>query len=71
MGTREKAAEKFERWRECRSLLEKRTRVLQKEMDDFLAGERAMPTDLLADVLELQKKCTALFEQVVKALGTP
>ena len=69
MGTKEKAAEKFERWRECRSLLEKRTRVLQKEMDEFLAGKRAMPSDLLADVLQLQKKCTALFEQVVKALG--
>lgn len=71
MGTREEAAEKFEKWRECRSLLEKKTRVFQKEMDAFLAGERAMPTDLLADVLELQKKCTALFEQVVKALGAP
>lgn len=71
MGTREKAAEKFDRWRECRSLLEKKTRVLQKQMDEFLAGGRPMPTDLLADVLEMQKKCTALFEQVVKALGSP
>jgi hypothetical protein len=71
MGTKENAAEKFEKWRECRSLLEKRTRVLQKEMDEFLAGDRAMPTDLLTEVLDLQKKCTALFEQVVKSLGTP
>lgn len=70
MGSKEKAAEKFERWRECRSLLDKKTRVLQKEMDEFLAGQKAMPADLLAEVLELQKKCIALFEQVVKALGT-
>jgi hypothetical protein len=71
MGTMEEAAEKFERWRECRSLLEKKTRVLQKEMDEFLAGKRAMPTDLLADVLELQKKSVALFKQVVKSMSTP
>jgi hypothetical protein len=66
MGTREKAAEKFEKWRECRALLEKKSRILQKEMDEFLAGERAMPTDLLSEVLALQKKCVALFEQLVK-----
>jgi hypothetical protein len=71
MGTREEAAEKFEAWRGCRSLLEKKTRVLQKEMDEFLAGKRAMPTDLLAEVLELQKKCVALFKQLVKAMSTP
>lgn len=66
MGTKEEAAEKFERWRECSSILRKQTRVLMKEMDEFLAGRAPMPTDLLDDVLELQKRCLALFKQVVK-----
>lgn len=71
MGNRDQAAEKFERWRECRSLLDQKTRVLQKEMDEFLAGNRAMPADLLAEVLELQKQSIALFKQLVKAINTP
>lgn len=71
MDTNARAAEKFEEWRKCRSLLEQRTRALQNEMDEFLAGNRAMPSDLLAEVLELQKSCVALFKQLVKALGTP
>lgn len=66
MTTRDEAAETFERWRECRLVLDEKTRVLQAEMDAFLAGQQAMPTDLLEDVLELQKRCVALFEQVVK-----
>ena len=68
MGTREQAAEKFEKWRECRSLLDQQTAILQKAMDEYLAGNTAMPTDLLADVLELQKNCVALFKQLVRAL---
>ena len=71
MANRDEAAEKFERWRECRSLLDQKTRVLQEEMDEFLAGNRPMPADLLGEVLELQKQSTALLKQLVNALNTP
>ncbi len=69
MGTRDEAAEKFEEWRACRSVLDRQTRVLQNQMDSFLAGKGAMPSDLLDEVLELQKKCVALFKQLVKTMG--
>jgi hypothetical protein len=71
MGSTEQAREKFERWQECRSILDKQTRILQKDMRDFLAGKSPMPTDLLAEVLELQKKCVALFDEVCKAMKKP
>jgi hypothetical protein len=71
MDPTEKARENFDKWQECRSVLDKQTRVLQKDMRDFLAGNSPMPTDLLAEVLDLQKKCVAMFDEVVKAMNKP
>jgi hypothetical protein len=67
MDTKQQAAEMFERWMECRSILEQKTNELQKEMDAFVAGDSAMPSELLDEILELQKECVDLFSDVVKA----
>jgi hypothetical protein len=71
MGAKDKEAEAFERWQECRARLDQRTIALQTEMAEYLAGHTPMPTDLLDEVRILQKKCQALFEALLKAMNTP
>lgn len=71
MGPTQNAREKFKSWQECRSVLDRQTLMLQNEMREFLAGKSSMPTDLLAEVLELQKKCLSLFDDLVKAMNKP
>jgi hypothetical protein len=67
----DEARAKFERWKECRALLDQQTSALQTQMRQYMAGTQPMPSDLLDEVLLLQKRCIALFEDVVKAMNTP
>jgi hypothetical protein len=71
MSTNDKASAKFDEWQACRALLDRRTQALQQEMGEYLAGRSPMPADLSDEVLQLQKKCLALFQDVVKALNSP
>jgi hypothetical protein len=71
MRTGDQAGKKFEKWQQCRSDLDKKTRLVQQEMSDYLAGNGSVPSDLLAEVLDLQRKCLVLFEDVVKAMNKP
>jgi hypothetical protein len=71
MSANDKASAKFDEWQACRALLDRKTQALQQQMAEYLAGKGPMPADLSDEVLQLQKKCLKLFNDVVKALNSP
>jgi hypothetical protein len=71
MSANDKASAKFDEWQACRSVLDTKSQALQQEMAEYLAGRSPMPADMLEEVLELQRKCVELFNDVVKAMKRP